>query len=496
MMKTKCDLCGQEPNGEWRLIKKARLVKTLDIENLEMQVKTALCPNCCKSTVVCRNCFKLFHAYPTNPAISKTSEFDLYHNFCQDCKPKVGACDRCEFVMPLDKFIIETQVVAQQRQRRADSHHLRQDGTTPEKKSRKKKTIIIKRCPRCVSSSRPYPQSISPMSRTIGGAHPTFKTMPIRRKFGFEIECMSLNGPVVTSAMENLGFGITTDGSVGGSHTEVQTPPLRGDEGWNTLVMALDALQKAPAVTDASCGLHMHIETCDLKPFELVKVFTLYYAIQKHLFSMQTNRRRSSHFCIRLELRDLNTVLARGTEYLLYPTRFERNDLYRRDYKMIAASQLGGKGHDKRYMFLNLHSHYYRGTIENRMHMNSLNLEEYYNWLLINGTLIEYAKNAKVSELAKEWTKEAFLGLFPQSVREHIVKRWRFYGCAKPFRVVNLKAHLPRLEELEHAAEINPDNPFAIKTYDEVYPERKAAPEITTEQAAIDEVQRQLRERR
>jgi len=71
-----------------------------------------------------------------------------------------------------------------------------------------------------------------------------------------------------------------------------------------------------------------------------------------------------------------------------------------------------------------MHSPFLQGNIENRMHMNSLDTDSFFFWTEINGKLVEYAKLAKAKDIAKNWTREEFLGLFSQKAKSHIDRRW------------------------------------------------------------------------
>lgn len=150
---------------------------------------------------------------------------------------------------------------------------------------------------------------------TTTTSNPTRKASEIG--FGIEIEC---NIPTTHRSSFPVGSyhrgapvnvdGLSTwntqaDGSV---HTfatdmfsaEVVSPVLRGEDGLRQVVTMLDYLAAIGATVNASCGLHVHVDTANLTPDQmkrLVRLFKTFEVAYYDLNGQNTSARINSTYC-------------------------------------------------------------------------------------------------------------------------------------------------------------------------------------------------------
>ena len=82
--------------------------------------------------------------------------------------------------------------------------------------------------------------------------------------------------------------------------------------------------------------------------------------------------------------------------------------------KKFLANFKKDKWNDTRYNAINLHSHFYRGTIEFRHHQGALNHIKIINWIDYNLSILDYAKkryNADDIKLLQETKEKPLLQL-------------------------------------------------------------------------------------
>ena len=148
-------------------------------------------------------------------------------------------------------------------------------------------------------------------------------------------------------------------------------------------------LKRNDAEIDASCGLHIHIDGRDFqsnsqKISQLLKTFL---SVEDILFSTQPSSRRNNQYCRPL-----------FKKYLFKDFNLKRLDTLERKWykttdKRAIDSNKRHKYHDSRYYAINLHSLFYRGTVEIRMHAGTLSPDKIINWINTCLTIVEYSLN-------------------------------------------------------------------------------------------------------
>ena len=193
-----------------------------------------------------------------------------------------------------------------------------------------------------------------------------------------EIEIAKLELPdkgyLVEEACINWGAGIVHDGSLPETGFEINTVPANGDLFIKQVDEICSALQTAKAKVTQACGMHVHIDARDFSYWEIRRLIILYAKIEDALFSLVSSNRRNSTYCKRCGEQFLKAIksatpkkIKSAISQAVYKTE---NITYRRTSKYD----------DSRYTALNLHSWFYRGTVECRLFGETSNAKKIKNW--------------------------------------------------------------------------------------------------------------------
>jgi len=206
-------------------------------------------------------------------------------------------------------------------------------------------------------------------------------TFPVR-KFGVEIEFTGIHPDTAIEALRAAGvecyredynhqtrtyWKIIGDSSirpprgVPRDHCgELVSPPLSGEDGLAMLKRAAEALKSAGAKTNASCGLHVHVDGNDLTAGEILGVVERYAHFEETIDSFMPKHRRNNRYTQTLGggfLNSLRSHVARNNNP--YET-FRRTDRYRK---------------------VNVVSYARHGTVEFRQHHGTVDFNKIQNWV-------------------------------------------------------------------------------------------------------------------
>ena len=240
---------------------------------------------------------------------------------------------------------------------------------------------------------------------------------PIHRLVGLEVECIvpsddeCIDTPLYWS---NVGDGsISTDGE--GMGVEMVSSPASGDlllENINSIIGWRDDYS---AYVNSSCGFHVHFNSLDLSAREVSHIAIVYQKYQKVFKSMMPNSRQSSNWC---------------RDSLMIPSQLRRveseYDLIELYYSEMGSTPSTNKYNDARYCGMNIHSRYYHGTIEFRLHSGTINKEKITNWIsILNCIILKGLEISKFSnENFKSWMElRPNLDIFGQTLKSYICKR-------------------------------------------------------------------------
>lgn len=169
-------------------------------------------------------------------------------------------------------------------------------------------------------------------------------------------------------------------------------------------------------------------EVMNYKLFDLYKLCMLYCKVERALFDLVApSRYDGSYSKPAREHYSFESIPVKEFKQALLARMYGRNfqDSYKdgmvtwKENKKI-FSERTDKYNGVRYYALNLHSFFYRGTIEFRHHHGTTNPDKMAHWGLICANIIEYANKKSVKDIKNlpELPHEALLSILPS----HLVK--------------------------------------------------------------------------
>jgi hypothetical protein len=309
---------------------------------------------------------------------------------------------------------------------------------------------------------------------------PSIISMPWDRSFGIEIETTegnfggvgsfagdiadeltSLTGRAVcvedTEAGNNNlhilsnGWGVCYDGSCG---FEVKSPILSGDAGLASVAMMLRAMSNVGAHVSSSCGIHIHVDTRDFRE-DYRKVGNLAAMVSRveDIILACVNRSRTGNtYCRSYNPRVLRGIRnAQSLEDVMLGWygysdggRRDMSDSARAEYLRYVYNDRTQHYHGTRYNGANMHSMFYRGSIEMRYFNSTLaRADLVQSWIALCVATVEYAARAehiRISALAdarygndtipkrfariiRTFANGRVLGAFPSGAAEVLARR-------------------------------------------------------------------------
>lgn len=169
---------------------------------------------------------------------------------------------------------------------------------------------------------------------------------------------------------------------------EVTTPHLRGEKGLKKLQEALGILKIHGANVNGTCGLHVHHDASDFGCEELKNLLVLMSTWEPLIYqAIPNNEKRMEKFC-----RPLPKELVEQAQDCpgmdCADTRCLEKLWYGDEKPALKTSRLSNTRHHG----LNLHSFWFRGTVEFRYMKGTLVWEIIRAWILFTQALMETAK--------------------------------------------------------------------------------------------------------
>jgi len=190
---------------------------------------------------------------------------------------------------------------------------------------------------------------------------------------------------------------------------EVVSPRLSGMQGLKSLEKALRIIKDQGATVNGSCGFHVHHDASDFGCRELKNLLKLMGVWEPLIFkAIPDNEKRMERSC-----RPLSQKLLELIDTCSEETCEDTRCLKKLWYAQEKNSPYKIRYNETRYHGLNLHSFWFRGTVEFRHMRSTLAGETAKNWILFTQALMELAHRGI------EDTEEANHKLLPY------FKRWK-----------------------------------------------------------------------
>jgi hypothetical protein len=219
----------------------------------------------------------------------------------------------------------------------------------------------------------------------------------LRRFIGTELEFDDFENDTDTMvrSLYKHGCALVSDASLRCDEGEIVTPAANGSKFIEVIEAAIAAARTAGCILDTNCGYHVHVDGRDLHAWETFNLLRIWKKVQSRMW-LAAGPGRSKIYCAPLSLHDLDYLPSRKapTPRLLTLGAVYGDAILKtpsvssgRALKNTKASHHA----DARYRDLNVHSLYYRGTVEFRLHEGTANALTAVNWALVCAWIVETA---------------------------------------------------------------------------------------------------------
>lgn len=157
----------------------------------------------------------------------------------------------------------------------------------------------------------------------------------------------------------NLGGRVAA--AVGSDYQVELVTPICSYEDIPTIQQLVEGLRRAGALTNESCGLHIHVDAASFDANSLRNLVNIVAAKEDLLYKALRVPIRREHYCQKMNtafLERLNLIRPRTREQVSQVWYTEQPD---------SANSITEHYHDSRYHALNLHSVFTKGTVEFRL---------------------------------------------------------------------------------------------------------------------------------
>lgn len=221
--------------------------------------------------------------------------------------------------------------------------------------------------------------------------------------FGLEIECYN-SSDYYLDDLQRDGWKCVGDGSLGSDGVEFVSPILTGKAGLKEVKDYLKILNKSGFTVNRSCGIHVHYGLTKEKINDAVFLNALiigFKHIEKWVYNFVSPSRANGEYCKPIDDCFLSKSIKcqhEDTEILKFKKKFYNTEHQRHIDNQYSNNHYYGK----RYYGLNIHSVFYRGSLELRYHNGSLNYTKIYNWIRLTQHLLKYIYKNKNTPLLLE----------------------------------------------------------------------------------------------
>lgn len=254
----------------------------------------------------------------------------------------------------------------------------------------------------------------------------------------------------LNKALEAWDASVVGDGSLPSGGFEINTHPAAGDYWVSQVEDICDGLASAKAWVNNRAGCHTHVDARDFGYLKLAQFLRLWGCVEPAVYQMLPVNRRNSTYCEYWAMRYLKSIHGVDTVATANNITDERKlvvlyrkailqDLYKAYSKETVLKVRGSKQTGARYRGLNLHSWFYRGTIEFRMPPGTVYPENIKNWGIMLANLLDLAAYRTPEEI-KRLTQEA----------ETAIQRYNLYTSAAEQCIAS--AFEPCVKLLKHLA--------------------------------------------
>lgn len=237
---------------------------------------------------------------------------------------------------------------------------------------------------------------------------------PSERFIAAEIEVAGKNDEWYASVIEEVnkwGGRVVRDGSLPQGGFEINTAPAAGDQFIKEIRAICQTLQKAGAFVTEKCGLHVHVDARDYSYQDIRRLALVYAALEPALFQMVNAYRRSNIYCMPCGQR-----FHQAMKFQEKPLKDLKKEVFQGIYAMGFEARVYREWKDSahRYSALNLHSWFYRGTIECRLFGGTVRSAKIIRWGMLWAKILDQVirwTDAEAEEKIRGKTPEEVLAI-------------------------------------------------------------------------------------
>jgi hypothetical protein len=234
---------------------------------------------------------------------------------------------------------------------------------------------------------------------------------PTSRYIAAEIECAGIHGygKPIYGAVRKWSGATVGDGSLAERGFEVNSAPAAGDLYVQQIQEVCAAIKLQNGFLDARCGLHVHVDARDMNYYDIRRFVRTYAAIEDGLFAMVSPQRIEGVVDDKGDLHQYCQPC--GKKYVAaieegrLPYDKIKTDVITSVYSNPSTQNLRYRKRGNgipRYNALNLHSWFYRGTIEARMFDGCIDPEPIINWGIMWAMIADYVVKSTDEQVAKD----------------------------------------------------------------------------------------------
>ena len=216
---------------------------------------------------------------------------------------------------------------------------------------------------------------------------------------------LALNGFSPNEPLYEAWSFVLDDTIKGAGGSELVSPILSGTRGLAQVYEALRLLKEFPEIqVNETCGFHVH-HGVDPEKFgnrELFELLRIVAIFENYIYQLLPEDRRQTETCRPLEIDLYKWFRRNGSER---KTPVVKNLWYSKENRDDPQAPRHRKMHPTRYHGLNLHSYWYRNTIEFRYYPSVLaHPEELMQWIIFTQFLVEWSSGQRP---VLEWVPQA-----------------------------------------------------------------------------------------
>lgn len=261
-----------------------------------------------------------------------------------------------------------------------------------------------------------------------------FKTNVSTRFIAAEIEVAKIKtnkliANKLFSTIKKWHGSVVYDGSLpDNTGFEITTAPANGDKFIKEINDICQALNEASGEVNKNCGLHVHVDARDFNFNDIKRLIKLYAAIEPALFLLVPPYRKKLRYCKPCGDKYEKAVVGDAKSFLDIKKKIVVST-----YGALSTEGYNKKYNNARYNALNIHSWFYRGTIECRLLEGIIDADEIINWCVLWANILDVvlqSNDKNIGKLIKKQSIDTLLGIVKnnKSLVDFVKKRYQKYS--------------------------------------------------------------------